>query len=99
MSPKDIAALLDQLSQRDLAVLTSLRTYRLLTTAHIRRLHFGHGHATLGAASGATMRVLTRLEHYSLIARLGRRIGGVRAGSSGITWHLGATGERLLRHL
>lgn len=34
-----------------------------------------------------------------LIARLGRRIGGVRAGSSGITWQLASTGERLLRRL
>lgn len=99
MNPKDIAALLERLSERDLAVLQSLRLHRLLTTAHIRRLHFAHGHATLGAASGATMRVLTRLEGHSLIARLGRRIGGVRAGSSGITWQLGSTGERLLRRL
>lgn len=99
MSPKDVTALLERLSERDLAVLDSLRTYRLLTTAHIRRLHFARGHATLGAASGATMRVLTRLEEHSLIARLGRRIGGVRAGSSGITWQLASTGERLLRRL
>jgi hypothetical protein len=96
MSPKDVTALLERLSERDLAVLDSVRTYRLLTTAHIRRLHFAHGHASLGAASGATMRVLTRLEGHSLIARLGRRIGGVRAGSSGITWQLGSTGENLL---
>ncbi|WP_067803940.1 replication-relaxation family protein [Actinomadura formosensis] len=99
MSPQDITALLDRLSERDLAVLESLRTYRLLTTAHIRRLHFTHGHASLGAASGATMRVLTRLEEHGLIARLARRIGGVRAGSSGITWQLASTGERLLRRM
>lgn len=43
------------------------------------------------------MRVLTRLEERDLAKRLGRRIGGVRAGSSGITWQLGAAGERLLR--
>lgn len=99
MSPKDITTLLERLSERDLAVLESLRMHRLLTTAHIRRLHFAHGHATLGAASGATMRVLTRLEEHGLIARLMRRIGGVRAGSTGITWQLGATGERLLRRM
>lgn len=99
MSPRDITDLLDRLSERDLAVLESLRTYRLLTTAHIRRLHFAHGHASLGAASGATMRVLIRLEVHGLIARLGRRIGGVRAGSSGITWQLASTGERLLRRM
>lgn len=99
MRSRDVTALAERLSERDLAVLGSLRTHRLLTTAHIRRLHFAHGHASLGAASGATMRVLTRLEGHGLIARLGRRIGGVRAGSSGITWQLASTGERLLRRL
>lgn len=99
MSPKDVTALLERLSERDLAVLESLRMHRLLTTAQIRRLHFAHGHASLGAASGATMRVLTRLEGHGLIARLMRRIGGVRAGSTGITWQLASTGERLLRTL
>lgn len=99
MRSRDVADLRERLSERDMAVLGSLRDFRLLTTAHIRRLHFARGHATLGAASGATMRVLTRLEEHGLIARLGRRIGGVRAGSSGITWQLGSAGERLLRRL
>lgn len=97
MSPAAVTSLLLRLSERDLAILESLRTYRLLSTALIRRLHFGRDHATLGAASGATMRVLTRLEAQHLIVRLQRRIGGVRAGSVGITWQLGATGETLLR--
>ncbi|MDL2081958.1 replication-relaxation family protein [Streptomyces sp. GXMU-J15] len=99
MTQSDVANLLLRLSDRDLAVLESLRTHRLLATAHIRRLHFAHGHTTVGAASGATMRVLTRLESHGLVARLMRRIGGVRSGSSGIVWQLASTGERLLRTL
>jgi hypothetical protein len=51
------------------------------------------------AASVAAIRVLARLESRKLVARLARRIGGVRAGSSGITWQLGPSGERLLRTL
>jgi hypothetical protein len=97
MSPTDATSLLMQLSTRDIAILESLRSYRLVTTAQIRRLHFAQGHASLSAAAGAVMRVLTRLEAHDLVARLARRIGGVRAGSSGITWQLGAVGERLLR--
>jgi Replication-relaxation len=97
VSPAAVTSLLMWLSERDVAVLESLRAYRLLTTAHIRRLHFAHGHATITAASGATMRVLTRLDAHGLVTRNKRRIGGVRAGSSGITWQLGSTGERLLR--
>jgi hypothetical protein len=86
-----------RLSERDVACLESLRAHRLLQTSHIRRLHFAYGHATTNAATGATMRVLTRLESHGLVMRLERRIGGVRSGSSGIVWQLGATGERLLR--
>ncbi|HVA08408.1 MAG TPA: replication-relaxation family protein [Acidimicrobiales bacterium] len=99
MSPTDVADLLVRLSERDVAVLEALRAHRLLTTALVRRLHFAYGHATIGAASGATMRVLVRLESHGLVARLTRRIGGVRAGSSGIVWQLGAKGERLLRSM
>lgn len=108
MKNNDIITMLESLSERDLSILESLRTHRVLTTVLIRRLHFpitgeprepgiDHGHATEMAASVATIRVLTRLESHRFIARLHRRIGGVRAGSSGITWQLGASGERLLR--
>lgn len=97
MNPADTTSLLMRLSERDVAILESLRAHRLLTTLHIRRLHFAIGHATIPAASGATLRVLVRLESHNLVSRLARRIGGVRAGSSGIVWQLGATGERLLR--
>jgi hypothetical protein len=104
----DITTLFEQLSERDLAILEALRTHRVLTTALIRRLHFpitgepqeavsGKSHATEMAAAVATIRVLARLESHGLVARLSRRIGGVRAGSSAITWQLGASGERLLR--
>lgn len=108
MKFNDIASLLESLSERDLSILESLRTHRALTTALIRRLHFpiggelrepgsGRSHATEMAAAVATIRVLTRLESRRLITRMHRRIGGVRAGSSGIVWQLGPSGERLLR--
>jgi hypothetical protein len=107
MPREAVADLLLQLSDRDRAVLDSLRELRLLTTELLRRLHFTHQqptaegktHATQSAAAVAAMRVLSRLEARGLVARLKRRIGGVRAGSSGIVWQLGATGERLLRVL
>lgn len=97
MNPADVSNLRTTLSERDIAVLESLRAYRLLTTGLVQRLHFAVGHASKDAMLRAAMRVLNRLEAHGLVARLGRRIGGVRAGSSGITWQLGATGERLLR--
>ncbi|MCC9710219.1 replication-relaxation family protein [Streptomyces sp. MNU76] len=54
-------------------------------------------HATEAAASVATMRVLSRLESHGLVARLFRRIGGVRAGSNSLIWQLTSAGERLTR--
>ncbi|MEU2901131.1 replication-relaxation family protein [Streptomyces sp. NPDC001273] len=109
----DITCVRSTLSERDLGILGSLRKFRLLTTALIRRLHFPSGgqsaprstpeegspkrHATEAAASVATMRVLSRLESHGLVARLFRRIGGVRAGSTGLIWQLTSAGERLTR--
>lgn len=97
MNPADLSSLRTTLSERDIAVLQSLRTYRLLTTNQLQRLHFVVGHVSAAGMIKATTRVLNRMEAHGLVTRLGRRIGGVRAGSSGITWQLGATGERLLR--
>jgi hypothetical protein len=97
MSPAAVTSLLLRLSERDVGILESLRSHRLLSTNQIQRLHFAHGHASTAAAAGATMRVLTRLADHHLVVRLERRIGGVRAGSSGIVWQLASTGERLLR--
>jgi hypothetical protein len=97
VSPAAVTSLLLRLAERDIAILESLRAHRLLTTEHLRRLHFSHGHATIAAAAGAALRVLTRLESQNLVVRLTRRIGGVRSGSSGVVWQLGSSGERLLR--
>ncbi|MGC9539218.1 replication-relaxation family protein [Streptomyces sp. UG1] len=111
---RDIVCVKSTLSERDLGILGSLRKFRLLTTALIRRLHFPSGgqstprgtseegstpkrHATVAAASVATMRVLSRLESHDLVARLHRRIGGVRAGSTGVIWQLTSAGDRLIR--
>jgi Replication-relaxation len=70
MSGVAITDLLQRLSDRDIAILESLRAHRLLTTDMIRRLHFGEGHATIAAAAGATMRVLRRLDELGLVDRL-----------------------------
>ena len=99
MSPADIYRLQDRLSDRDLAILESLRTHRLLSTRQVQRLHFAHGYTSPSAATRCANRVLARLEEHGLIRRLARRIGGVRRGSSGLVWQLGPVGERLIRTL
>jgi len=99
MSPEPTPALLASLSDRDRAITESLRQFRLLSTQQLRRLHFADGHANPAAATRATTRVLTRLEDGGVIARLNRRIGGARGGSTSLIWQLGPAGERAVRAL
>lgn len=96
MSPRDVVALRDRLVDRDLAILATLRAHRIATTTQLRRLHFVDPFTTQGGATRATSRVLNRLEKLGLVTRLTQRIGGVRSGSSSLSWQLGATGDRLL---
>jgi hypothetical protein len=92
-----LSQLSEALSERDLRILHDLEEFRLLTTRQLQRLHFADGHATISAATRACTRVMSRLKGHGLVATLSRRIGGVRQGSSGLTWQLAATGERYLR--
>jgi hypothetical protein len=96
MNRRTWSDLVDELSDRDLAILATLRAHRIASTAQLRRLHFVEPFASPAAATRSTQRVLLRLEGHGLIARLTRRIGGVRKGSASIAWHLAAAGERLL---
>ncbi|RIJ67825.1 hypothetical protein D1871_22995 [Nakamurella silvestris] len=99
MSHRTLEELNEHLQDRDHAILNDLERFRLLTSRQIQRLHFHDGHQTTSAAARASTRVLTRLAGHGLIAHLERRIGGVRRGSAGFIWHLGPSGERLLRKL
>jgi hypothetical protein len=92
-----LSHLAESLSDRDLRILHDLESFRLLTTRQIQRLHFADGHATISAATRACTRVMGRLKGHGLVSTLNRRIGGVRQGSSGLTWQLAATGDRYLR--
>lgn len=84
-----------RLSGRDMEILTTVQSYRYLLTGQIQRLHFTES-ATPTAAHRAATRALRRLKDMGLLAHLARRIGGVRAGSGGLVWHLTHAGERLL---
>ena len=89
------------LTDRDISLLEDLEQYRLLTVRQIQRLHFPvqplGQHVSAGAATRGTTRILSRLEALGMVARLERRIGGIKHGSSSTIWHLGSAGERFLR--
>jgi hypothetical protein len=67
---------------------------RLATGAQLERLHF----AQLADTSRPVVRrrVLGRLVRARVLATLERRIGGVRAGSSGLIYALDVAGKRLM---
>lgn len=92
---RQLADIATRLGQRDWCVLNDLARFRLLSAGQIRRLHFA-GHANRIAAARACTSALRRLSDFGLIRHLERRIGGVRAGSDSLVWHLAPTGFRLL---
>lgn len=83
-----------QLSDRDRAILRSVDEHQFLTVHHIETLHFDS--IAPDARSRITRRVLSRLRGLRVLGTLDRRIGGTRAGSQGLIYHVGVAGDRLL---
>src|SRR5919201_3556900 len=92
---RGLVQLRDRLSERDLEVIGSVAEQRFLTTRQIEALHFAD-HASDLAGARVCRRVLARLTEERLLARLQRRVGGVRAGSASFVYALGPVGGRLL---
>jgi hypothetical protein len=89
-----VGRLREKLGERDMAVLVSLARLRLLTGGQIQRLHVADG--SLTTRSRRTRAVLQRLAELRLVVRLDRRIGGVRAGSSGFLYGISGHGQAVL---
>ncbi len=97
LSAEGVAKLRERLSERDLEILHQVAELRLMSARQIQHAHFPiQSHGNQAAASRSTQRVLKRLTAERLLVRLGRRIGGVRAGSAGFVLALGPIGQRLL---
>lgn len=84
-----------RLSERDWLILRSIDEYRYLLTRQLARLHFGLAAETKTIPRTANL-ALGRLRDLGLVRDLDRRIGGVRAGSSGKVWQLTETAKRLI---
>lgn len=85
----------EELTRRDREILASLKKCKFLLTGQIQRLHITNA-STQKAAQRAAARELRKLKDYGLVATLERRIGGSRAGSGSLIWHLTEAGERFL---
>ena len=85
----------EELTQRDREILASLKKCKFLLTGQIQRLHITNA-STQKAARRAAARELRKLKDYGLVNTLERRIGGTRAGSGSLIWHLTEAGGRFL---
>lgn len=95
LSRRGLDRLHEQLSERDLRVIRSVREHRFLTARQIEEFHFTE-HTSELAGARVCRRVLARLSRERLLTRLQRRVGGVRAGSASFVYALGPIGSRLL---
>lgn len=83
-----------QLSERDIALLSHLRVLRLMTGQQVRRLFFPDGNPVTQARKARA--TLKRLAELRLIVRLRRRVGGLHAGSEGHVVGLSGLGQAVL---
>jgi hypothetical protein len=84
-----------ELSERDFAVVQVIAEHRFLTARQVEGLLF-YGHSSSLSGARVCRRVLSRLTRQRVLARLDRRVGGVRAGSASYVYALGSQGARLL---
>jgi hypothetical protein len=83
-----------RMSSRDLAILATLREFRLMTGAQLRRLHFASGQLMTQARKARA--ALKRLTDLHVIVRLDRRVGGIHAGSGGYVYGISGWGHAVL---
>lgn len=83
----------ERLSERDWAIIGTVHRLRLATGRQLERLHFAD--LPSSTRSRIRRRVLARLVAWRVLLSLERRIGGVRAGSSGLVFALDSAGQQL----
>jgi len=94
LSPRKLVHIRGRLSARDLDVLAAVARFQVMSGEQLQRLFWPDGlpeSRTRLARHG-----LARLSNLGVIAPLARRVGGVRAGSEGLTFAVGLAGQRLL---
>jgi hypothetical protein len=94
-SAHQVSLVAKRLSARDLDVLRLIGRFRVMSGSQLCRLFWIEGKPATRAR--LARRALARLSDLEVLERLPRRVGGVRAGSSGLVFALGRTGQRLLQ--
>lgn len=87
------------LSQRERELVRVLDRLRLMSHSQLASLLIdAASSATALSQARAVRRVLARLTADRVLARLTRRVGGLRAGSAGYVYYLGPVGQRLVAY-
>lgn len=87
-----------RLPEQERQILETVERFRLLKSDQVRRLFFSETESEAGSAR-LCRRALAHLTEQGLLRRLERRVGGMRAGSSGHLYATTAAGKRLLAYL
>lgn len=95
LSARQVALVAGRLSERDWEVLRLVGRFRVMRGDQLADLFWAEGRPATRAR--LARRGLARLADMEVLERLPRRVGGVRAGSSGLMFALGRTGQRLLQ--
>lgn len=88
-----VAALASEMTPREQDVVSALDKVRLASIKQLERLHFTADSPQANARQAR--QTLARLTRKRVVTRLERRVGGVRAGSTGTLYALDVAGQRL----
>jgi hypothetical protein len=88
-----LTQLAERLSTRQWAVIDDVQRLGIVSGGQLRRLHYD----ATESAQRVARKQLGRLVELRILARLTRRIGGVRAGSEGFVYRLDVLGQRLMQ--
>lgn len=92
-----LLALGADLSDVERDVVKTVARFRLMSQAQLAVILGRAAHeATTASTARSVRRILQRLTDRGVLARLDRRVGGLRAGSEGFVYFLGSAGQRLV---
>ena len=94
VTAEQLARVAETLSERDWLIVQTMACVKVATARQLERLHFDSD-GSASASARHRRRVLARLVDLRVLARLDRRIGGVRAGSAGFVYGFDVVGQRL----
>jgi hypothetical protein len=95
LSPRQLAAISDQLSSRDHKALRTVSRFRVMSGRQLQELLWDE--VSPNARARIARRGLARLARLGVLQPLARRVGGERSGSASTTFAVGRAGQYLVQ--